>query len=432
MTMCGGGGKPTQPAGITINPTDGLLTSESGNSDSFSVVLNSEPEADVTIWIYCNDTTEGTVDTSSLTFTSGNWGIPQTVTVSGVDDQVVDGNQVCKIVTDPAVSNDPDYSELDAVDVSFINIDDDVAGITVNPSSGLVTTEAGGTDSFIVVLNTQPFADVTIELSSSDTTKGTVNPISLTFTSSNWSTPQTVIVTGVDDGLGDRGRAYTVLTAPASSTDSDYNGIDPTDVLVFNIDDEIQVAAGNYHNVAIKSDGTLWAWGRNRSGQLGDGTNDDKYTPTQIGTGNNWAAVAAGSFHTVAVKTDGTLWAWGYNRRGQLGDGTNDDKNTPTQIGTDNDWAAVAVGQNHTLVLKTDGTLWGWGKNEFGQLGDGTNDKKNTPTQVGTGNDWDSVAAGNSHTLALKTDGTLWAWGSNEYGRLGDGTAWKEFPINIW
>jgi len=133
LTMCGGGGKQTSP-GITIDPTNGLLTSESGNSDSFSVVLNSEPESDVSLGIYCNDTTEGTVDTSNLTFTSGNWNIPQTVTVRGVDDPVVDGNQVCWIITDPAVSNDSDYNGFDVDDVSFTNIDDDSPGITVNPA----------------------------------------------------------------------------------------------------------------------------------------------------------------------------------------------------------------------------------------------------------------------------------------------------------
>ena len=107
----------------------------------------------MTVEIYCDDTTEGTVDISSLTFTADTWNIHLTVTVTGVDDVLDDGDQTCRIVTDPAVSSDPDYSGLDAIDVSFTNIDDDTPGITVHPVSGLVTSETGGVDSFIVVLN---------------------------------------------------------------------------------------------------------------------------------------------------------------------------------------------------------------------------------------------------------------------------------------
>ena len=160
------------------------------------------------------------------------------MTVTGVDDILDDDHQVCTIVTDPAVSNDSNYNGFDADDVLFTNVDDESPGITVNPTSGLVTTEAGGTDSFVVMLNTQPTDVVTIELSSSDTTEGTVNPTSLTFTASNWSTPQTVTVTGVDDGVDDGNQSYTVGTAPASSADSDYSGTNPADVSVTNTDDD--------------------------------------------------------------------------------------------------------------------------------------------------------------------------------------------------
>ncbi len=144
-----------------------------------------------------------------------------------------------------------------------------------------------------------------------------------------------------------------------------------------------------------------------------------------------WEVVAAGFAHTVAIKTDGTLWAWGYNEYGQLGDGTWEDKNTPTQIGTDTDWEAVAAGDYHSLALKTDGTLWVWGNNGYGQLGDGTTVNKNIPTRIGIDTDWSAIAAGFYHTIALKSDDTLWAWGYNNYGQLGDGTAWKDSPVQI-
>jgi hypothetical protein len=116
--------------------------------------LNTQPTADVTIGLSSNDTTEGTVLPASLTFTSSNWNTAQTVTVTGVDDQVVDGNVAYTIATAAAVSTDTNYSGLNAADVTAINIDNDMAGITVSPTSGLVTTEAGGTATFTVKLNT--------------------------------------------------------------------------------------------------------------------------------------------------------------------------------------------------------------------------------------------------------------------------------------
>ena len=132
------------------------------------------------------------------------------MTVTGVDDDVVDGDVAYTIVTAAASSSDSAYNGLDADDVSVTNSDDDAAGITVSPTSGLITTEAGGTAQFSVVLNSQPTADVTIAISSSDTSEGTADVSSLTFTSSNWDVAQTVTVTGVDDDVVDGDVAYTI------------------------------------------------------------------------------------------------------------------------------------------------------------------------------------------------------------------------------
>ena len=142
-----------------------------------------------------------------------------------------------------------------------------------------------------------------------------------------------------------------------------------------------RLATGYYHTIALKSDGTLWAWGWNEYGQLGDGTTIDRNTPTRIGTDNRWYSVSAGVWHTIALKSDGTLWAWGANYSGQLGDGTWTNRNTPTQIGFDNKWVSVSAGY-HTIALKSDGTLWAWGWNWAGQLGDGTTTDRNTPTRI--------------------------------------------------
>ncbi len=225
-------------AGITVTPTSGLTTTEAGGADTFTVRLNSQPTADVTIALSSSDATEGTVGPNSLTFTTANWNTAQTVTVTGVDDLIVDGTVGYSIITAPAASSDTNYSGLNASDVSVSNTDNDSAGITVTPTSGLTTTEAGGTDTFTVRLNSQPTADVTIGLSSSDTSEGTVAPISLIFTTANWNTAQMVTVTGVDDTIVDATVAYSIVTAAATSSDTNYNGLNPSDVSASNTDDD--------------------------------------------------------------------------------------------------------------------------------------------------------------------------------------------------
>ena len=195
------------------------------------------------------------------------------------------------------------------------------------------------------------------------------------------------------------------------------------------------VAAGSYHTAAIKTDGTLWAWGCNSNGQLGDGATTDEHSPEQIGTDNTWVSLAAGAAHTVALKSDGTLWAWGYNAYGQLGDDTGADRSSPVSIGTGTHWVAVAAGAYHTVALKSDSTgttLWAWGSNYYGQLGDGTKIQRSSPVSIGTGTNWVSVAAGPYHTVAIKSDGTLWAWGYNFAGQPGDGTSTQSnSPLKI-
>jgi len=194
-----------------------------------------------------------------------------------------------------------------------------------------------------------------------------------------------------------------------------------------------QVACGIAFTAAIKTDGTLWTWGNNGTGQLGDGTITVKYQPVQtIALGTNWKQVSAGVSHIAAIKTDGTLWTWGNNASGQLGDSTQTSRSQPVQtIAPGTDWKQVACGQLFTAAIKTDGTLWTWGSNPFGQLGDSTQTSRSSPVQTITGGTtWQQVACGQSFTAATKTDGTLWTWGFNGTGQLGDSTqASRSSPV---
>ena len=188
-----------------------------------------------------------------------------------------------------------------------------------------------------------------------------------------------------------------------------------------------QVACGYLYTLAIKTDGTLWTWGVNFFGQLGDNTTTNRSTPvTTFAGGTNWKQVAGGGQGScaVAIKTDGTLWTWGYNNHGQLGLNDTTTRTTPvTTFAGGTNWKQVAGGGYSTAAIKTDGTLWAWGYNVNGRLGDNTTTDRLTPvTTFAGGTNWKQVACGNNYTAAIKTDGTLWTWGANSYGRLGDNT----------
>ena len=201
-----------------------------------------------------------------------------------------------------------------------------------------------------------------------------------------------------------------------------------------------QVSSGSHHTVAIKTDGTLWTWGSGGYGRLGDNTVTDKKTPvTTFAGGTNWKQVSAGYRHSAAIKTDGTLWTWGRGTLGQLGDNTVTDKSTPvTTFAGGTNWKQVstggAFGGGHCAAIKTDGTLWTWGRGTYGQLGDNTTTEKSTPvTTFAGGTNWKQVSSGRSHCAAIKTDGTLWTWGQGGSGRLGDNTTTnKSTPVTTF
>lgn len=181
------------------------------------------------------------------------------------------------------------------------------------------------------------------------------------------------------------------------------------------------VAAGRYHSLAVMSDGTVWTWGRNSDGELGNGTTTASSTPVQAIGLTGVIAVAGGQFHSLALKSDGTVWAWGYNVNGQLGDGTRTSRSTPVQVVGPSGVVAIAAGQSHSVALESDGTVWAWGLNSDGQLGDGTTTQRLTPIQVTGLSQVSAIGAGGWHTLAVKSDGTAWGWGRDSDGQVGYG-----------
>ena len=203
-----------------------------------------------------------------------------------------------------------------------------------------------------------------------------------------------------------------------------------------------QIGAGENHAVALRADGTLWAWGFNGFGQLGNGTTTTgRMLPAQVAApiaaaaGTSWAGVATGTRYMLARRSDGTLWGWGDNTYGQLGDGTITSRVLPVLIpvpmgaAASTSWGAVATKFSSTLALRSDGTLWSWGDNAQGQLGSGTTTARSSagpvaaPAAAPAGSTWTAVAVGYAHALALRSDGSLWAWGDNIYGQLGDNSA---------
>jgi len=195
------------------------------------------------------------------------------------------------------------------------------------------------------------------------------------------------------------------------------------------------VSAGALCCYAIKTDGTLWSWGRNDTGQLGlgnSGAGTYKSSPNQVGALTTWLNISAGSYFAIAVKTDGTLWTWGYNAQGQLALGNVTYYSSPKQVGLLTTWSKSSSLTQSVIAIKTDGTMWGWGVNSSGQLGLGDTTVRSSPAQIGSLTTWSLIGAIRTSCLAIKTDGTLWSWGVNAQGQLGLGnTTNRSSPTQI-
>ena len=201
---------------------------------------------------------------------------------------------------------------------------------------------------------------------------------------------------------------------------------------ITNLTAVIQMAGGNHHGLAVETNGTVWAWGLNDHGQLGDGTVSNRWVPVQVTNLTSVIAVAGGGAHSLALKSNGTVWGWGHASGGQLGDGTVPILRTiPVRTVGLTNVTAIAAGNLFSLAL-SNGMVWAWGDNGFNELGDGTTLQRNTPVQVTGLSNVVAIAAGSYHSLALKSDGTFCSWGKNDSGQLGDCTIInRSHPVQV-
>lgn len=234
---CSGGGSNSDPADaeIRIAPVSGPVT-EAGAETSFTVVLNSKPKSDVTLDLASSDDTEGTVSPASITFTRENWDAPQSVLVTGVDDPIADGNTEFD-VTVGIDTTDAAYAALEIDPIAVVNLDDETAGVRVGPVAG-VTSETGDAVVVPVVLQSEPAADVVLIFGSSDTSEGSTDSLSLTFTPLDWNAPQNITVTGQDDEIPDGLIEYSVIFQNALSDDPVYAGLPVPSLALANVDDD--------------------------------------------------------------------------------------------------------------------------------------------------------------------------------------------------
>ena len=204
-------------------------------------------------------------------------------------------------------------------------------------------------------------------------------------------------------------------TGPQTCNFSDPCSMVP--VQVSNLSGVTAIGGGYYHSLAVRSDGSVWSWGYNNCGQLGDGTTIDRYAPVRVSNLSGAIAVAGGDETSLALKSDGTVWSWG----GACSPSASPNSTVPVQVANLSDVTAIAasVMDDHYLAIKSDGTLWAWGNNSGGQLGNGSTTSSSVPVQVSNLSGVTAIAAGGGFSLAATSDGRTWAWGSSLDGALG-------------
>ena len=531
----------TTSSTTTSTPTTGYTFSassvnvaENSGTGTYTVKLNTAPTATVTFAITSDNTSQITVSPSSISFGSGNYSTAQTVTLTGVNDDVDDGNMNVSILN--AISTaDSAYGALDNKTVTAVNVDDDTAAITMaETNSSTAVVESGSTDNFTVVLVSEPTNNVTVTVTASDSTELSVSPSTLTFTSSNWSTAQEVTVTGVEDNVID-GSRWADLSFSVSSSDSKYSGMSISSITDIAVTDsktgrqqDSLISAGLKYYIAVdNTTGTVYAWGDDTCGgdsygqcdtdlqnsaavtvgsgpiyprisdtapdnttHLGDNSTSTPIampsivptSPFQVESNRNTNCVmnstrdnvtcwgrynnnnygadssssiwrlshSAGAFYDLAIHREGgcalnsdrTVSCWGYGQYGAYGDGTlgySADLKTPNITNV----VDLAAGQDHLCTVVDNGTAWCWGRDQSSQLGDnatnsggvngGADAGSSSPVAVVGGiSNFIQIEAYAQTTCGLTDNGTVWCWGKNLNGQLGDGTTTdRDYPVQV-
>jgi len=347
------------------------------------------------------------------------------------------------------LKNDTYYWSVQAIDTAFagssfsqeysftIEIPPEISNISNHITSEDTTIHA---ITFMITDTNASASNLTLTIHSSDTSLIPSQNISYTCHSQSY----TISITPAENQYGTATITVMAINSDQLTASTFFNLTvtsvnDPPSFVMFP-----NIAAGINHSIALKADGTVWTWGDNQYGQLGNGTTTDSTTPVQVSSITNVYAVSSGANFNLALKTDGTVWAWGDNQSGQLGNGGTETKYKPTQVlsqggGDFNNVIDISCGRSHSLAVKSDGSVWAWGKNTLGNLGDNTTDLRTYPTQVlgvggvGSLHNIAYVEAGNNHSIALSYSGTVYTWGNNEFGQLGNGTtgSYQTTPILI-
>lgn len=513
--------------GYTVSKTTASV-SETGSTETFTVVLQSIPTSNVVIDITDNDSTEIASSPTSLTFTNGNWNTAQTVTITGQDDNIVDGSKTSLVtISVNDGSSFDDYDPLADQTITVTTADSgDSAGVSISKTSSTVTE--GNTDTFTVSLTSEPIANTTFTVSSGDTTEVTISPASLTFTSGDWNTPQTVTITGVQDNERDMNRWTEVTVGSVSTVGGDYASQADTTVTV-QVNDtrtgrqpDQKIDMGKSHGCAIDKDtNNVYCWGDDMcttasnygfcdynladdvtqstvgSGQIipqaadnshmGDNstttpvdvgitgitsihnsdysacalhTNRDnvtcwgRYRSNSYGTNNSnsiwnltWTANQIAGIDMMfeggcAILDNGTVACWGYGRHGEIGDGSRAYDKTIGYPSISSTAVDIASGTTHTCALLSTGAVQCWGKDNLNQLGDAdaggnagvcdSNACSLTPVNLDGGiTNFIKIDAGGSHTCGLLDNGTVYCWGANDSYQLGNTGANSDTPVLV-
>ena len=369
----------------TVTETSGSTSiNESGTTDTITVVLSKrKPTSNVIVDISSSDTGEVTVSPSSLTFSSSNYNIAQTVTLTGVNDNIDDGNIVSVISFGFNQISDDGFRYLDNETVHTTTIDDDTLGITVTETNGSTDPQEADTDELYIALSSEPVADVTLSAASSDTTEVIVSPNSLTFSSGNYTTAQRVTLTAVQDALIDGDATPTVTFSINSTVDAGYAAL-ADEVFTATIYDSLliqdvnEIALGETQSCYVDNDAnsTMYCWGGdNCDGDGGctgpiapDGVANDNNTLVPVAVGvDNVTSLSITQHLTCALLADKSVQCWGIDTRGSIGSAAGqllDGSQAYEAYG-------LGVGSQHGMVVLDNGTLLAWGYGSYGALGEG-------------------------------------------------------------